>query len=49
MPLFPKGKRARYQDILEIGLSQVEFIRAPRTIDLLKEGESSRKKLLMIF
>ena len=46
LPFFPEEERSKYQQILEAGLSRVQFLRASQIVNALKEGEQSRKKAI---
>lgn len=49
LPFFPEKERQKYQEILEAGLNQIEYIRASKIVDSLKQEENSRKKTIENF
>jgi len=49
LPFFPDRERSKYQELLDTGLSQVQFLRVSHAVDALKEGEPTRKKAIENF
>ena len=49
LPYFLDDDRKKYQKVLNAGLQQVNFIRAPQVFNSLKKGEESRKKTIENF
>lgn len=46
LPFFPYEERLKYQEILEAGSSQVDFLRASQRVNALKDKEPFRKKVI---
>lgn len=46
LPYFPDEERTKYQEVLEAGLAQVNYLRAYEKVNALKDGEESRKKTI---
>ena len=46
LPFFLDEERPKYEEILEVGYSQVQFLRASQIVNALRDAESSRKKVI---